>query len=128
MPRMGRPPQGAKLVDRLDGSPIAKDRLKAIIDTLAGRTSAIDAARSLDCNEARFHALRNRSLQDLLTSLEPRKPGRKPKPIDPKDQEIARLRKELERLHHSLRSLDVRLELAMAGVRPRSKKRRTLRR
>jgi hypothetical protein len=125
MTRMGRPPQGAKLVDRLEGSSLAKDRLRAIISSLTGESSAIDAARSIDCNEARFHALRTRTLQEMLTGLEPRRPGRKPKQIDPKDEEIARLRNELDRAQHAVRALGVRLELAAAGVTPRSKKRRT---
>lgn len=124
MPRTGRPPTGAKLVDRLDGSPIAKDRLRAVISSFNGELSALDAARSLGINEACFHALRSRLLQEALTGLEPRKPGRKPKQVDPKDAEIARLRDELERALHALRSLDVRLQLAVAGVKPRSKKRR----
>lgn len=125
MPRMGRPPIGSKLVDRLEGSPLAKARLRAILDSLTGESSAIDAARSIEINEPRFHALRTRTLQEALTGLEPRKPGRKPKQVDPKDEEIARLKGELERAQHALRSLDVRLELAVAGVAPRSKKRRT---
>lgn len=128
MPRTGRPPTGAKLVDRLEGSPLAKARLRAIIASFSGESSALDAARSIEINEPRFHALRTRMLQEALTGLEPRKSGRKPKQIDPKNLEIARLRGELERAQHALRTLDVRLELAVAGVKPRSKKRRTSRR
>lgn len=134
MPRTGRPPLKGSLVDRLDGSPLAKARAKAILATLAGECTAIDAARSLACNEANFHAFRNRTLQDMVRGLEPRKPGRKAKQIDPRDEEIARLRSELERAQHVIRTLDVRLELAIAGVAPTSrqtragsKKRRTTR-
>lgn len=132
MPRTGRPPLKGNLVDRLDGSPLAKARAKAILATLAGECSAIDAARSLDCNEANFHAFRNRTLQEMVRGLEPRQPGRKAKQVDPRDEEIARLRAELERARHMLRTMDVRMELAIAGVAPasrqprtRSKKRRT---
>lgn len=128
MPRTGRPPLGAKLVDRLEGSPLAKARLRAILASVGRESSAIDAARSIDCNEARFHLLKMRTLQAALESLEPRKPGRKPKQVDPKDEEIAHLRGELERAQHLLRSLDVRLELAVAGVVPRPKKGRQTRR
>lgn len=124
MPRMGRPPTGPKLVDRLDGSPLAKARLRAIVASFSGESSALEAARSLGCNEPCFHALRTRTLQEALRGLEPRKPGRKPKVVDPKDEEIARLRGELERTQHALKTLDTRLQLAVAGIRPAGSKKR----
>ena len=126
MGRLGRPPSGSKLVEGLEGSGLAKDRLRAIVATLAGECSTAEAARSLGCNEARFYALRTRTLQEALHGLEPRKPGRKPKQVDPRDVEIAKLKDELERARRALHTVDLRLELAAAGIRPaRSKKRRT---
>ncbi len=127
MPRTGRPRLGAKLVDGLKGSREAKARLRAILATISGESSTGEAAGSLGCNEANLYALRNRTLQEALCGLEPRKPGRKPKQVDPKDEEIARLTNELERTQHALRALDVRLQLATAGIGPRQKKRRTTR-
>ena len=134
MPRTGRPPLGAKLLDSLDGSALAKRRARAILATLSGEWTTLEAMKFLDCNEARFHALRKRTLSEMVQGLEPRTPGRKPKVTDPRDEEIARLRRELEKTQHALRAVDVRLELAAANLgvgaprAPRSKKRRTPRR
>jgi transposase-like protein len=125
MTRMGRPPLGAKLVDALEGSKGAKDRLRAILSTITGESSVAEAARSIDCNEAYLYSLRGRFLQEGLEGLEPRKPGRKPKLTDEKDEEIARLRHELEKVQHVLTTLGVRLELATSGVSRRQKKRHT---
>jgi hypothetical protein len=124
MPRMGRPPLGAKLVDDLEASPLAKSRLRAILSTITGESSATEAARSLHCNQARLYAMRGRTLQEAAQGLEPRKPGRKPTQVDPKDEEIARLQHELERVQHVLETVTARLELALAGVGARQKKRR----
>lgn len=121
----GRPPWGSKLVDNLEGSPLAKQRLRLIVQTLQGERTVGDAARELGCNEARFYAMRQRTLQEAVQGLEPRKPGRKPKEVDPKDEKIAELTGELERTRASLHKLDLRLELAGAGISPAlSKKRR----
>lgn len=125
MGRPGRPGSGSKLVDNLEGSPPAKRRLKLILETLSGECAVVDAAKELGCNEACFYALRQRTLQEALEGLEPRKRGRKPKQVDPKDERIAELTNELERVRGSLRTLDLRLELAAAGIGPAvSKKRR----
>lgn len=118
MGRPGRPPWGSKLVDNLEGSPLAKQRLKLIIQTLQGERAVVDAAEELGCNEACFYAMRHRTLQEAVQGLEPRKTGRKPKEVDPKDEKIRELTDELERTRGSLRKLDLRLELAGAGIGP----------
>ncbi len=134
MPRTGRPPLGTKLLDSLEGSALAKSRARAILATISGEWTTIEATKFLDCNEAHFHALRKRTLREMIQGLEPRAPGRKPKVIDPRDEEIARLQNELERTRAALQTLDVRLQLAAANIgagapkAPRSKKRRTPRR
>ena len=125
MHRRGRPQLGTKLLDTIEASPLAKRRLRAILLTLSGEWTTPDATALLECNEANFYALRSRSLREWLAGLEPRQAGRKPRVHDPKDDEIARLRKELERVRHIAQTLDTRLELAVAGIRPRSKKRAT---
>lgn len=125
MPRTGRPPLGPKLVDPLDGSPLAKERLTVLLRTITGELQTGEAAEALGCNEARVHALRKRTLQEAVHGLEPRRPGRKPKQVDPKDLEIARLRNELEKAQRKTQALGAQLELALNGVLPRqrSKKR-----
>lgn len=125
MARRGRPQLKTKLIDSYEGSEQAKRRLRAILATLSGEWTTTDAAEYLECNEANFYAFRSRTLKEALLGLEPRPSGRQPKPHDPKDEEIARLRAELKRAQHVAQTLDARLELAVTGVVPlRSKKRR----
>ena len=115
---------GAKLVDGLEGTPGAKDRLRAILSTITGECSVPEAARSIDCHEANLYVLRGRMLQEAVQGLEPRTPGRKPKVRDEKDEEIERLRHELEKVKAALATVSVRLDLATSGVTPRQKRRR----
>ncbi len=126
MARRGRPQLKTKLIDSYEGSEQAKKRMRAILATLSGEWTTAQAAKYLECNEAMFYAYRSRTLKEALQGLEPRQSGRQPKPHDPKDDEIARLKAELERARHVTQALNTRLELAVTGVVPlRSKKRRT---
>src|SRR5262245_36492730 len=72
----GRKPAWAELVNRLDGSTVAKARLRALLETLAGRQTVAAACLGLGLSERRFHALRDRILQAGLAGLEPRPAGR----------------------------------------------------
>jgi hypothetical protein len=110
----GRPPLGAALVERLQGSAQAKRRLRAILQTLRGERTISSACGELNINQAAFFKLRNRWLQDAVESLEPRPRGRprKEAPQDP-GQEAA-LRGEVQRLERELRASHVREELAVS--------------
>ena len=66
----------SKHIDKLQGSDDAKRRMHWMLQTLGGQASISEACQDLEIGEARFHALRNRVLQDWLSDLEPRRVGR----------------------------------------------------
>ena len=74
----GRRPLGPALVEHLDGSASAKERLELILATNAGQVTVVSAAEQLGISEAMFYKLRNRVLQVALADLEPKPIGRPP--------------------------------------------------
>src|ERR671924_1100766 len=76
MSRVGRKPLGPSLVDHLDGSERAKQRLQVILETIAGQRTIADACEQLGIGEAMFHRLRTEVLAAGLASLEPKTVGR----------------------------------------------------
>lgn len=105
----GRKPLGPALVEHLEGSSLAKERLELILATNAGRISVVDAARRLGISEAMFYKLRSRVLQVALADLEPKPLGRPPEIVNGEAQQQAERVAELER---ELAAQTVRLELA----------------
>jgi len=76
----GRPPLGAELVDRMQGSPQAKKRVQIILQTLAGEMTIPQACEELDIGESRFHDLRKELLQVMVDGAESKPRGRPPGP------------------------------------------------
>jgi len=112
--RRGRPPKGSSLVDGLDGSEHARERLRLILDSLAGKVSVEDACRRLDISEARFHEMRNEVLQAALHRLEPGPMGRPPAPAEAEGSAAVSLREEVRQLKKALVTSQLREELAIA--------------
>jgi transposase-like protein len=110
--RTGRKPTGPQIVERLEGSPSAKQRLEVILETIAGQLTIPEACARLSICESRFHDLRNQTLQATLNTLEPRRPGRPPKRTSPEQGEINTLKAELDRAHRELAVADVQVNLA----------------
>jgi hypothetical protein len=110
--RTGRKPTGPQIVERLEGSPSAKQRLEVILETIAGQLTIPEACARLGIGESRFHDLRNRTLQVTLKTLEPRRLGRPPKPTPFPQGEIDTLKAELDRAHKELAVADVQVSLA----------------
>jgi hypothetical protein len=109
---VGRKPLGPALVEHLEGSTSAKQRLELILATIAGQVSVVDAAERLGICEAMFHKLRNRVLQTSLADLEPKpigRPSRQPSVETVERDQLAQRVRELER---ELTAQTVRLELA----------------
>jgi hypothetical protein len=73
----GRTTSGSTLVDKLEGLGLARERLKAILDTLGGHKTIMEVCRELGICEAKFHKLRDHFLHGAVESLEPKKCGRK---------------------------------------------------
>src|SRR5262249_38054270 len=71
IPRRGRNPSGRAAADRLRGSPLAHQRLRVVLETLAGTCRTQEACARLGLSEQRLDRLRTRVLQAGLDSLEP---------------------------------------------------------
>jgi hypothetical protein len=110
--RTGRKPAGPQIVERLEGSPAAKQRLEVILETIAGQLTIPEACQQLGINESRFHELRKGTLQATLEALEPQPLGRPAKPISPEQAEIETLKAELRRTQGELELAQVQLSLA----------------
>lgn len=99
MTRVGRKPLSTGHVDKLYGSPRAKQWMTAILKTLSGEWTIPDACLLLGVHEAHFHAMRGRWLREALHLLEPRPAGRPRKAggqmEDPRDERIEELRRQL---------------------------------
>lgn len=114
----GRKPLGPALVEHLDGSQMAKERLELILQTLTGQVTVVAAAERLDISEAMFYKVRNRVLQGCLEDLEPKPRGRPPQFSTPAQERCATLTAEVTALHRELRAQTVRLEVAQ--IRPQA--------
>jgi hypothetical protein len=113
MSHMGRKPQGVGLVEPLAGSKHAKERMKWFLQTLSGQSSVVEACAVLGIGESRFYDQRSEWLQDALTLLEPRSPGRPPKPEPPiMPEEVQGLRQRVRDLEARAAAVEVQAELA----------------
>jgi hypothetical protein len=109
----GRTPAGPEYVDRLQGSDLAKERLKTVLETIAGNCRVTEACERLQICEQRFHQLRQQVLEAALTELEPRSPGRPAQTPSPAEDELRQLRAELAAKDIELRAARAREEIAL---------------
>ena len=112
--RRGRPPKGSALVEGLEGSDHARERLKIILDSIAGKLTVEEACQRLGIGEARFHELRTEVLQIALSRLEPGQVGRPPKRTEEEAAELEALKKENLELKVDLQASRLREEIAIA--------------
>jgi hypothetical protein len=110
--RTGRKPTGPQIVQRLEGSPSAKQRLEVILETISGQLTVPEACARLGICESRFHDLRSQTLQATLNTLEPRRPGRPPKRTAREQSEVDALQADLDRAHKELAIAEVKVRLA----------------
>ncbi len=108
----GRKPAGPAVVQHLDGSAPARQRLQVVLETLAGTCRVQEACARLQLSEQRFDQLRTQVLQAGLESLEPQPAGRRPRP-EPAAEVVA-LRARVAELEIELRAARVREEIALA--------------
>jgi hypothetical protein len=108
----GRYPTGAELVEQLDGSAKAKERLRLTLETMSGLGRVQEACVRLGISEQRYRQLRQTLLQGALDSLEDRPSGRLRRPAEP--SETAALRQQLAALQRELQVAQVREEIALA--------------
>ena len=107
----GRKPSGPAAVQRLPASPQAKERLRVILETLAGTCRIRQACARLQVSAQRFDQLRTQVLQAGLDCLEPRPLGRPPRLAVP--AAVADLETRLEAVQTELAATQVREEIAL---------------
>ena len=123
MARVGRKPQGWKLIDRLSAGESCKARLKAFLETMAGQCTVEEACQSLGIEQSRFFALRNAWLEKAVDLLEP-KPAGRPRKALPDEPRVEDLKQEVRDLERRLLAAELRAKLAEAGVSQPSQPRR----
>lgn len=109
----GRYPSGPEFVTKLSGSPDAKERLRVLLETLAGTCRIGDACARLGIKEARFDQIRIEALQAALQALEIKPAGRKPHSPSPQDAEVQNLRQRITKLEAELHAALIRAEIAV---------------
>jgi transposase-like protein len=113
MAKRGRPVKGAELVEDLGGSQAAKQRLRIILQTLAGVMTVQDACAELGIQRSGFHKLRQQFLAHATGLLEPRPRGRQPLQPSAAQIELATLRQEVTQLKLDLKAQQIREEIAL---------------
>jgi hypothetical protein len=109
----GRRPQGIAGVDHLPGSSQAKERLKVVLENLAGTCRTLEACARLGVSEPRFQQLRQRVLMASLKRLEPRAAGRPAVTPSPEAERIKELEEQLVAKEMELRAALAREEIAL---------------
>lgn len=108
----GRHPAGPEYVEQLEGSELAKRRLRIVLETLAGRCGIGQAAQLLGVSEQRVHQLREEALQAALVGLEAKTPGRRPRAVA--DETAALSAEQRLELEKELRASKIRQEIVLA--------------
>jgi hypothetical protein len=107
----GRKPSGPALVEHLPASPVAKQRLRVILQTMAGTCSITQACAQLHVSPARLAQLRTVALQAGLDRLEPQPLGRRPR--QQPAVEVLTLQSQVGQLQTELQAAQVREEIAL---------------
>lgn len=108
----GRRPAGPNFVDTLTGDAVAKERLRIVLETIAGQRRVGEACAQLGISEQRFDELRAEALQAAVSALEPKPLGRKPQAITTEESEVAQLRARIAELEAQVQVAAVRAEVA----------------
>jgi hypothetical protein len=109
----GRWPDGPEYIDKLEGSGEAKQRFKAILDTLYGRARTLEVCAQLNISVTRFQQLREACMQGGLTAIESRPAGRPRRTESAETEEIRMLRQRVRELEQALLESQVREEIAL---------------
>ena len=112
MKRAGRKPTGPALVQNLDGSERAKQRLEVILATITGQMTIEQACDRLAIGQSRFYKLRTEVLEASLKHLEPRAMGRPAHVQTAEEARCEELQEQVEQLRAELKISGVREEIA----------------
>jgi hypothetical protein len=102
-----------ELLEDMEVSEVARQRLMVILQTLAGALTIEEACHVLGINRSRFHDLRHEFLDRAAGLLEPRQPGPKPSRPTEAQLEIERLQREIVQLKLDLKATQIREEIAL---------------
>lgn len=83
-------------------------RFALILEVLSGRKTLSEAAREANLSRNHFQSLLNRSLGSMIEALNPKEPGRKPKPqgLSELEQRMRKLERENTRLKKRVEATD----------------------
>jgi transposase-like protein len=109
----GRHPSGPEYVDQLQGSALAKERLRIVLQTLAGEYRVQEACQLLGICEQRFDQLRRQALQAAVHGLESKPSGRPRHEESVGPDDVIALRQRLAELEAELQASRVREEIAL---------------
>jgi len=109
----GKRPSGPEFVDKLDGSPEARQRLKVVLETLNGTRRVQEACKLLGIKEARFDQLRIELLLAALKAAERRPAGRPARESSPAEEENRQLQERIAQLEADLQVALIRAELGV---------------
>ena len=109
---MGRKSMTEPLLEPIQASDVARERVKVVLLTLCGDWSVNDALDSLSLSRTRFQDLRRKMLEEAVHALEPQTMGRPRKKRSPKDARVAALEDQVTDLRSELARVRARLELA----------------
>jgi hypothetical protein len=104
---MNRPIAVDGLIDNLDGSDIARERVAILLKTFTREREFQQGAAELGITPQRFHELRSQILQGAVAAAEPRPLGRPAEP--PPDPNLARI----AQLEQRIRDLTVEREIGL---------------
>ena len=111
---------GARLVEHLEGPPESKERLKAMIETLAGILPVYEACERLGICEAMFYRQRMWALQKTLDALRPRPRGRRRRERNEWERRCEAMAAEIAELKRDLAAAQVRGEVQQILLTPAS--------
>jgi len=103
---------GPALVQHLDGSERAKQRLEVILATITGQLTVDQACSLLAIRPSRFYKMRTEVLEASLKYLEPRPIGRPAHVQTAEEARCAELQQQAEQLQAELKISEVREEIA----------------
>jgi hypothetical protein len=109
----GRRPVGPEYADKLQGSDTAKERVKVILETMAGRCRLKEACERLGISEQRFHQLREEMMAAAVKALEPGHAGRPAQTLTPTEEQLVALEQQLADREVELRAAKARAEIAV---------------
>src|SRR4051794_39245717 len=104
----GRPADSQRIVAHLTGTAQARQHLTMMLATLKGQVPIPQAAARLGVGRSYFCRQRQAMLQAALASLEPKPRGRPPLEVSAQQQEIQRLKEQVQALKIDLKAAQIR--------------------